>query len=363
MTITQEKEQVIQKWFDKMESHSGIYAGLDEIDEGSSISPKERIHEMFLKRLHGQTVNLHFPRLKELGEIESVYNIDFSPQSMETGAHQKFRFATSTGITGLLTFDWVSLVATFVPDGADFGGLYMYQVNHFHIVGISAGPMFNLTIDFLVDMSRLEDSGDVELSDDVSLSKNYIKMGVLHQKDGYMPSRPVTFKEIASVTGVTPSTLSDLKNGHKSIDNLTLGTFAVLSQYGHVRNVDSMIYDAFTSNDRLNDSDAAQSDAVGTPDGKFKYTMKTDIIQRVVMALKDGKNYIIDAGFTRDEAEAEYTKVVKLFNNNLTSMMLDIGRMEGSDPIAVLSGAMIPKDMVSHIYIDQTNSGYHLESL
>lgn len=250
--VIKANEVAIQKWFDDMEGRPGLYHALDEIGEGDSISPKERVHEMLLKRLYGQTITLHFPKTKELGEITSVSGGAITTVMDHRTLDNDLTFKSLSVGEGVLKLNWDSLLVTFLPNGADIEDLntwFTYQINHLHVLDVRADPIHKLHLNIVVDMVRLEESDDGEVSGSIGLSKDHIEKGILHQEQGYQTSKAVTFKEVSEITGITRSTLSDLKNGKKLIDNLTHASFAILSQYGYVRKIDSMIYDAFLSID------------------------------------------------------------------------------------------------------------------
>lgn len=245
-------EQEIQQWFDRIDAQPGVFDGLRESGAGNEISPSMRIHELFLKRLFGQYVGLWAVDTTEFGTVHiDIGNyIDFDYMTLaRDGFVTKLPFTSDAGVQGEARIDWKGLDLILIPDADDVEQYYHYTIGLLINHAISRAADGRVCIDLMADLvykDSAEQFPNHRVLEHSPLSRLYIECGVLNQGSdgGFMPSRTPTLKAISEITGVTASTLSNLKNGKRKIENLSYETFAILSQFGYMRNLDDMIYAA-----------------------------------------------------------------------------------------------------------------------
>lgn len=323
--------QDIQKWFDEMEASRGIYDGLAEIGEGTFVSPQERLHEMLLKRFYGHTITLSLYDVKTFGDVTFEESIEFNFEDLaKNGFVSTIPFSSSSGSKGIVKLDWKSKYLTFIPDDKlvddPMDRFFVYRIGQFHPSAVNVISDFKLDLRLLIDaysVLDLNDTNDVlaisqeeetkdyiNASPDFNMNDVYIKGGVLAPKGlGFIPERPSTFKEIAQITGVSASTLSDLKNGKKSIRNLTVETASLLSAYGHIKFVDSFLYDAFSRLKSVRTSEAEKR-------------LRESVTHRVVIELKSGKQYELRL-HSHKVADDFYMDIAKKLRRDVPTLELE----------------------------------------
>lgn len=269
--INQEAESNTQVFFDNMEKGKGMYDHLEGTDIASTITPTERLNEMFLKRLEGHDVILSFPQTVEFGDIDLLESYTFEIDSLlKQGMTTSHDFTSDVMGRGIVKLDWRKHVVTLTPFGED-GKLDMaqsviYDIHELLVFSTNHVENTKLNIGILLEISRLEDdvSMDTYLLENKRFNIMDVEVGVIGQAQkgkGYIPERPVTFKEVSDITGVPQSTLSTLKNGTRKIENLTMSTLGVLSQFGEIKKLEGMMYGmiyAYYNDDLDGDKSAVQ---------------------------------------------------------------------------------------------------------
>lgn len=333
----------LQKYFDEMESKEGIYdiiSGREELISFDKITPRQRLNEMFLKRLYDHYIGLSIPYTKEFGSIKLPEPFKFNINGINQQDMCSYvRFESDTGVVGRMKLDWLNMTLTMTPESEnDVVESIIYTVHQYLVSWMTPMEDFTVEIGLLLDMSRLDEGRTDEGSilDDMSFNKWFIEQGVLEQAQrgsGYIPERPVTFKSISDITGVSASTLSDLKNGNKSIDNLTLNTLSVLSFYGNIKNLESFIYNMIFKQ--------LQSDYLD------EYILTIEHFG-IIITKYDGQEIIVDAA-SLDSAKMLYESIIESFNKRERAFSIQFAITHGRK----YHNYMIQKDDVKDIRIDK----------
>lgn len=296
--MSNQVEESLRVLHQQMEAAPGLFDGYREVGEDGAIGPQQRLQEMFLKRLYGASVDLSVTYTEEFGNVSfgAGPQIDsFDLQTMkEQGMTTTIPFTSDKGSSGVAKLDWQHQTFTFAPNN---GEATVYVANEFVEYAMTWGVGHALRIGILcVIAPSLESDADRshEFLSDVSLNKFHIENLIFADrsrlgKDGrFNPQAGVTFKDISDVTGVSPSTLSNIRNGKKSLENLTWTTLAALSFYAKIRMLDMHIIDM------LRHQLTGDTPLVGRPPAE---PLASDVdfeIGRIVITLRDGTTYQVD---------------------------------------------------------------------
>lgn len=343
-------ESSLKKWYDDMESSPGLYDGYRELGEDSAIGPQERLQEMFLKRLNGFSVELAVTYTEAFGNVRLhsgpeglVFDL---PTLQKNGMTSVCSFTSDKGVSGTARLDWKHQTFVFVPEN---GEPATYVVNEFMEYAMIWGVGHQLTIGILCAIAPILESDTDrthEFLSDVSLNKFHIENLIFADrsklgKDGrFNPQAGVTLKDVAEVTGVSASTLSNIRNGKKSLENLTWTTLAALSFYAKIRLLDMHIIDMlrqqFTGDSPVLAGDASLKDSMSGVDC-------------VVVTLRDGTGYRVQ-GDGNQSADAVYDDLFALYEDERTAMDLTGVTSDFGEPGRRM---MVPKVDVKHIRVDR----------
>lgn len=359
--MIQKVELSLQEWYEKMEASPGLYDGLREIGEDGSIGPQERLQEMFLKRLNGFSIGIAVTPTEEFGDVMidgGAFSLDFDITRLRAeGMTSVLPFSSDKGVKGNVRLDWQSSLLTFVPE---FGEPSVYAINEYLQTVTLYGVGHRLEMQFLCVISPLmdEDAGERGFLSNLSSNKFHVEGLIFANrdklgKDGYFnPQANVTFKDIAEITGVPASTLSNIRNGKKSLDNLTWKTLSVLSFYAQIRMLDAHIIDMMRRQ-LTGDVPSLRTD---TPEGATESnddwiaTHGQDFeIRCVVVSLRDGSSYKLE-GNGHKLTEQLYEVVMASYEDDRAAMDLKFAVDDSGEK---LHRVMVPKVDVSRIHMDR----------
>lgn len=343
-------EASLKKWYNDMEAGPGLYDNYRTVGEDGTIGPSERLQEMFLKRLNGFSIQLDVVYTDEFGNVtlgDGLYKMDFDLATLQANAMTTVMpFTSDKGHVGTVRMDWKHTTWVFVPEN---GEPSTYVVNEFLESAMVWGVGHKLTIGLLCVIAPLADdeSPKSDFLSDSSLNKFYIEGLIFADrsklgKDGqFNPQAGVTFKHVAEVTGVSASTLSNIRNGKKSLENLTWTTLAALSFYAKIRMLDSHIIEMLRRQ-LTGDVPAALVES----DWKLRADSAeiSDADYCVVVVLRDGTSYRLDG------SEETYESVMSLYEDERTAMDLKFAGMESGH---TLRRVMVPKMDVKDIRLVQ----------
>lgn len=354
-------EQSLQEWYEKMEASPGIYDGLREVDADGSVGPQERLQEMFLKRLNGFSIGIAVTPTEEFGSVvidDHSCSLDFDMTRLRAeGMTSVLPFSSDKGVTGTVRLDWQSSILTFVPDN---GEPSVYAINEYLQTVTLYGVGHRLEMQFLCVISPLLDevAGERGFLSNLSLNKLYVEGLIFANreklgKDGYFnPQANVTFKDIAEITGVQASTLSNIRNGKKSLDNLTWKTLSVLSFYAQIRMLDAHIIDMMRRQltgdvpslrpDDYDEVAESKDDWVETNGQDYE-------VPCVVVSLRDDTTYKLD-GNHKKGTEMLYDAVLAQYEDDRSAMDLKFAVNDAGEK---LHRVMVPKVDIHHIRMDR----------
>lgn len=214
--------------------------------------PIERLHDMFIKRLDGSRLWLNVTNIPHLGHIIVEHSILFNIADVIAADYiTDIGFSAESGASGVIRVDWLRMTVhvkinageaydvDFKPD--------MYVVHNIAITDVEYISKGCHEINAILDMSAATDDDIVSawIGRDLSSNAASIRRGVLEQATfgkGLFPGRKVTLKDVAIVTGVTPSTLSNLRNYKKPIANLSHTTMVLLTYFGRIIDLERQLY-------------------------------------------------------------------------------------------------------------------------
>lgn len=313
-----------KRWFEEMDTRTNYF-------DKASAYLHYYVHGEVIKRIAGQFVRVKFKGAGEYdgewangGDISILFDETIF-SDMDTSVIADIPFGDSAG---RVKINAGSRRVTFEPkvpvQGVD---------RDFSIMGYSFEQIGSMTGDKCIfDMVIHVAPDGVEYEDDVS--KHNVTIGVIDKDTGnpFLDARRLPDSRISELTRVSASTISHLRSGKRDLDNLAHHTFSMLSQYGELRVLDGMIYDAL---ENVSDS--------------FQHIFAPST-ERLRIVLVDGREYTLkgDADLIADH----YDDAVRGFNDSSNSVRFD-GLIDGNGVFA--NAVMIPKANISEIVWDTTS--------
>lgn len=326
-------DEKLQTWYENMQNAPGIYDGLEGFRD---VTPGERLHEAFLKRLYGNTVRPCLPFTNELGNVEFTEAIAFDYDTLKrSGMTTTLPFTSDVVPAGTAKIDWQLGVVSMLPDGA--AEPLLYTIGQFRYVSVSRVRDFKLELWFLLDVVKITEDFDKKsfISYQMNLPEVREQILKVHEKYGG-DSAPsllprITSKAIAEITGVQESTLSNLRNGKKSVENMSFSVLSVLSQFSELRSLDDSIL-MVLSREPANDVDAVYTRLCG-----------------VVVLRRDGTRYRMEAS-SEDTLYSMFEELVNEYDDEKRSLVLiNATDVEG----VTYDRLMIPKEDIETILIEE----------
>lgn len=323
MVTTDKIDIFLKEKFADIDSKIGIYSNSNSNVQPETVTPRERIHEMFVKRLYDNNLHISLTHTKEIGHIQTDNPIVINSEELDRNGYRSVvTYTSNSGATGRLDINWIDRllkVETECEPAHDDMGVCepttiivkWYCINQFIITSMHTPHGYTCDIGLLLDITPYSNDSVRKNSvhDYMGVNKQYVVDGVLSQSfgEGFMLTNPTTFREIAEITGVPASTLSNLRNQKKSIDNLAYTTLSVLSQYGQLKYVDGFIYEAYKK--------YYESGISATELERLSYANKGLDSKRycVVYEMLNGREYVVNFA-SQNDAETEYNLALMSIN-------------------------------------------------
>lgn len=292
---------IVSEYFKKMDTLPNIYAGLEAVEGG--LDPDQRLYQMMLKRLHGYRIeftpvyirgygNLDIPPidrfdLRDLVGSLNTHDVSTVPDHLYTS---EFEVRDAW-----VKIDWYcqTLLVRFkegVLEDIDEElfldvdhGVYVESIDLVKPLRVSPRDVEGRTTISLSLFTNSSPESDFRHSrDGMYVHHNRIEYGSVVFDGAYdiLPERPIKLSDVSQITGVSASTLSELRHGKKKIENLSVATATLLTRYGEIRYLDRFILD----NLMKSYDDEATNTTVTQNDGRDRYTAR--------FVLRDGCEYV-----------------------------------------------------------------------
>ena len=237
----------IERFEEWMDGISSDVRGVEYTENGMT---HRRLQIEFLKRLDGHMVHIGvndmFGYETDPMLCDSRFRFDLDAL-MAHGMTSVFPYSTDAGQSGDIRVDWLTRTVT-VTGMSEDGEAEFYPVSRMLVYAVSRVDLYSLEFGLLFDLSTAPIEMDAVENPLYTVDRIAIEMALAAQVKGrgYLPDYPVTAKEVSYFTGIPQSTLSDLKNGKKSIENLTYQTLSALTLYGNIKEVEGYVHDVCT---------------------------------------------------------------------------------------------------------------------
>lgn len=268
------KKSIISGYFLDLDVLPNIYESLERVDGG--LSPHQQLHQMLLKRLHGNSVTftpvyihgygvLELPTIPyfDLYELTGANCVEEYEKDIalygESDAIPDHLYCTVFELDdGVVTIDWYHMTFMFtfnqgvidVEKSEDIidvdEGVYLTSIDLFKPLHVRVeDDSLNILLSVYTDNKKRREEKQTVENKGTYVHYNRIENGAVVFDDTFdiLPEFPVKLKDVSRITGVSASTLSELRHGKKQIDNLSVGTATVLTRYGDIRFLDRFLLD------------------------------------------------------------------------------------------------------------------------
>lgn len=302
----------------------------------------DQLHDMYLKRLHGKRLWIGVPSLPQYGQIIIHDSVLFDIREViDNNYMSELRFSSDSGASGIVRIAWDNMTMHIDTTRGEAHSVDltpdMFIINDFVITDVEYATHGEHIVNAVLDLTPATD--DEIINADVALNTSthtpMIRRGVLDQATmggGLFPGRRVTLKAVSEATGVTQSTLSNLRNGKKDISNLSYTTLALLSYYGRIIDLERRLYYSEVKTPVI-----AETAPVGVsrPD--------------VVVRMRDGVMYRC-ANYTELSSEEYYEDIIQLFSESGPMLSLHHVTIDGKTATYMSKLSVLKQDVVG-IYI------------
>lgn len=309
----------------------------------------DQLHDMYLKRLHGKRLWISIPSLPQYGQIIIHNSVLFDIREVIDNDYiSELSFSADSGASGIVRIAWDNMTVHLdTKRGEEYSvdlTRDMFIINDFVITDVEYATNGVHIVNAVLDLTPA--TADEIIGACVSLNTSahtpMIRRGVLDQATmggGLFPGRRVTLKAVSEATGVTQSTLSNLRNGKKAISNLSYTTLALLSYYGRIIDLERRLYYSEVKTPVIAET---ASRGVSRPD--------------VVVRMRDGVMYTC-ANYTELSSEDYYEDIIRLFGESGPMLSLHHVTIDGKTASYMSKLSVLKQDVVG-IYIRD-----HIEAL